>query len=109
MEEHPLAEATVLILDDYAWPDPYDPQRFEGLEAEVKRIYEDTDYAIILGGFGFKGDLFDMPSRLRGHVKFYMELITNEEFINALLVKFVNYWCTLAEATLQLIGKYPIQ
>ena len=100
MVEHPLADATVETLDDYTWTDPYDPQRFEGLEEEVKRIYEDTDYAIVFGGFGFKGDLFDMPSRLRGHIKFYMDLITNEEFINALLEKFVNYWSSLAEATL---------
>lgn len=104
--EHPLAEATIETLEDYAWPDPYDPDRIEGLEEETRRIYEDTDYAIILGGFGFKGDLFDMPSRLRGHTKFYMDLITNEEFINALLAKFVSYWTSLAEVTLQLIGKY---
>ena len=64
MVEHPLADATVETLDDYTWTDPYDPQRFEGLEEEVKRIYEDTDYAIVFGGCGFKGDLFDMPSRL---------------------------------------------
>jgi len=106
MEEHPLAEATVETLDDYAWPDPYDPYRMEVLEKEAKRIYEDTDYALVLGGFGFKGDLFDMPSRLRGHANFYMDLLTNEEFVNALLAKFVNYWNSLAEVTLKLIGKY---
>jgi len=106
MEEHPLAGATVETLEDYAWPDPNDPQRMEGLEKEVKRVYEDTDYAIVFGGFGFKGDLFDMPCRLRGHMNFYMDLLTNKDFINALLGKFVKYWSALAEATLKPIGKY---
>lgn len=106
MAEHPLAKATVETLEDYVWPDPYDPQRMEGLEEEVKGIYENTDYAIVFGGFGFKGDLFDMPCRLRGHTNFYMDLLINEEFINALLEKFVDYWTSLAEATLKPIGKY---
>ena len=106
MAEHPLAKATVETLEDYRWPDPYDPQKSEGLEEEVKRIYEDTDYAIVFGGFGFKGDLFDMPCRLRGHTNFYMDLLINEGFINALLDKFVDYWSSLAEVTLKPIGKY---
>jgi len=106
MVEHPLENATVETMDDYEWPDPHDQERFEGLEEETKRIYEETDYAIIFGGFGYKGDLFDMPSRLRGHVKFYMDLIINENFVNRLLEKFVNYWSVLAEETLNRIGKY---
>ena len=47
MADHPLTNATVETLDDYRWPDPFDPQKMEGLEEEVKRIYEDTDYAIV--------------------------------------------------------------
>ena len=106
MVEHPLAEATVETLEDYIWPDPYDPQKMDGLVEEVKRIYEQTDYAIVFGGFGFKGDLFDMPCRLRGHTNFFMDLLLNEEFINALLEKFVNYWSSLAEVSLKPIGEY---
>ncbi|MBM4324628.1 MAG: uroporphyrinogen-III decarboxylase [Deltaproteobacteria bacterium] len=106
MVEHPLSNATLETLEEYQWPDPYDPFRIEGLEEEAKRIYEDTDYAIVFGGFGFKGDLFDMPCRLRSHTNFYMDLLLNEDFINALLKKFVKYWSALAEATLKPIGKY---
>lgn len=47
-----------------------------------------------------------MPCRLRGHTQFYMDMLLNEEFINALLDKFVDYWISLAEATLKPIGEY---
>ena len=104
MVEHPLARATVKDLDDYPWPDAYDPQRMEGLERETKRFYEDTPYAIVLAGFS--ESLFGLPSWLRGHAQFYMDLVSNEEFVNVLLDRLLNYWKSLADIALQLVGKY---
>jgi len=104
MIEHPLARATIKDLDDYPWPDPYDLRRVEGLEKEAKRLYEDTPYAIVLSGFS--ESLFGLPSWLRGHAQFYMDLVSNEEFVNALLDKLLNYWKSLADISLQLVGKY---
>lgn len=104
MVEHPLARATVKDLDDYLWPDAYDSRRVEGLEKEAKRLYEDTPYAIVLSGF--TESLFGLPSWLRGHAQFYMDLVSNEEFVNVLLDRLLNYWKSLADIALQLIGKY---
>jgi len=104
MIEYPLAHATVKELDDYPWPDPYDPRRVEGLEKEAKKLYEDTPYAIVLSGFS--ESLFGLPSWLRGPTQFYMDLVSNKEFVNALLDRILNYWKSLANITLQIVGKY---
>ena len=48
---HPLAEADIDDLEKYPWPDPYAPGRGEGAHATAKRLYEDTDLALV-GRFG---------------------------------------------------------
>ena len=49
----PLADATITDLDTFAWPDPDDPGRYEGLAEEVKDVYNSTPYALV-GCSGFQ-------------------------------------------------------
>jgi len=104
MYEHPLAEATIEDLDKYSWPDPDDPERVEGLKEKAEDIYKNTDYAIVLSGFG--ECLFGLPSWLRGHVQFYMDLLTDKKFVSALLDRILEYEIRLAKNALKQVGKY---
>jgi uroporphyrinogen decarboxylase len=104
MIESPLAKANLDDLENYDWPDPRDPKRINGLKEEAKRLYEMSPYALVLNGFS--ESLFGLPSFLRGHEQFYMDLILNPRFINNLLDKALNYAKGLAETVLELIGEY---
>ncbi len=47
----PLANATLDDLKKYPWPDPHVPGRLEETAASAKRLYEETDLAL-MGRFG---------------------------------------------------------
>ncbi|MBC7189541.1 uroporphyrinogen-III decarboxylase [Candidatus Aerophobetes bacterium] len=104
MVQHPLAQATIQDLDRYSWPDPEDPSRVEGLKEKAKDLYEHSDYAIVLNGFG--ECLFGLPSWLRGHAQFYMDLVADKDFANALLDRILDYEIRLAKNALREVGKY---
>jgi uroporphyrinogen decarboxylase len=105
MVEHPLAHTNIKELSDYPWPNPYDPRRIEGLEREAKRLYYETSYAIVLRA-GLIESCFAFPSWLRGYAQFYKDLVSNKEFINALLDELFNFIKALVDMVLQLVGKY---
>ncbi|MCD6574480.1 hypothetical protein J7K97_02230 [Candidatus Aerophobetes bacterium] len=104
MYEHPLANATLEDLDKYNWPDPDDPRRVEGLKEEAESIYNNTDYAIVLSGFS--ECLFGLPSWLRGHAQFYMDLLIDKKFATALLDRLLEYEIRLARNAFKAAGKY---
>lgn len=105
MYENPLAEArTVEDLHRYNWPNPEDPTRVEGLKEKAEDLYYNTDYAIVLNGFG--ECLFGLPSWIRGHAQFYMDLIADKDFANAFLDRMLDYEIRLAKNTLSEVGKY---
>ncbi len=104
MCRHPLAEATVEDLDKYKWPDPTHPRRLNGVKEEARALHEDTDYAVILDGFS--ECLFGLPSWIRGHAQFYMDLISDNKFVNQFLDRLLEYEIELVKYTLGKIGQY---
>ncbi len=104
MYEHPLAKAMVEDLDRYEWPDPTHSRRLKGLKEEARRLHEDTDYAVVLGGFS--ECLFGLPSWLRGHAQFYMDLISDSQFVSSLLDRLLDYEIKLAKHVLGQIGSF---
>jgi len=83
MVEHPLKNATIKELDDYPWPDPDDPGRYEGLEERAKELFENTEYAIV--GDARAGSLFERNWYLTGIERFLTDMLINQEFIEKLL------------------------
>lgn len=104
MYEHPLSEVMVEDLDSYNWPDPDDPKRVQGLKEKAKELYHNTDYAIVLNGFG--ECMFGLPSWLRGHAQFYMDLISNKAFVSKLLDRLLEIELRLAKNVLEATGRY---
>lgn len=90
-------------LDDYPWPDPYDPGFTEGLEEEARRLYEETDLAL-MGRFG--GPVMEMGTYLRGFENWLMDLILYPEFTKGLLNRIADIQITLDEAGIKAAGKY---
>jgi uroporphyrinogen decarboxylase len=82
----PLADATVDDLADFDWPDPYDPARWNGLRDEARRLYVQTDYALVAYRPKYNG-LFELCQVLRGTQQMLMDLLWNPSFAEALFWK----------------------
>jgi len=104
MIENPLANLNMERLGDYQWPDPHDPGRREGLEEEVKDLYENTDYALFLNAP--TSGIFEKSSALRGFENFYIDLIANPKFAEAIMDKMLEFYLAYWEEILPLVGRY---
>ena len=103
--EHPLARIdSVEGLNSYRWPNSRDPGRFEGLKEKVKRIYENTDYALLLSApyVGvFEGGYF-----LRGIENWFVDMATNHKFVEALIERILDFYLQYWDEVLSRIGSY---
>ncbi len=104
---HPLKEPDVDAVLAYPWPDPKNRVRFDGLRIKdrAKEIYENTDYAIVLGTT-FSGGVWGAASWLMGMADFMMAMLTDEEMIQCLFDKIVEQHVGQWDLMLGEIGKY---
>ncbi len=91
-------------LDSVQWPDPYDPGRVAGVREDAKRLYEETDYAVVadimcLGPF--EGACF-----MRGYEQFCMDLYWNRDMAHAILDKITQTDIQLWDLFLQQVEPY---
>jgi uroporphyrinogen decarboxylase len=94
----PMADfSNVSELEFYPWPDVAPPQRIEAMAAAAKRLYEETDRALLVGpcGLGF----FQIGWLLRGFESFAMDLVLNPPLAEALMERILElkmaYWGAL--------------
>ncbi len=90
-------------LDEYPWPDPHAPGRIDGLEEQARRLYEETDLAI-MGRFG--GTILEMASSLRGFEQWLMDLVLYPDFSRDLMNRIADIQIALDEAGIRAAGKY---
>jgi uroporphyrinogen decarboxylase len=101
--DHPLAGAsTASEVDAYRlpeWPDD-DLRR---LEAEAKRLFEQTDYAV-MGGFG--GAFLEAGQNLRGWGQFLIDIAADRPLAEALLHKVLANNLANVRRYLDAVGRY---
>jgi len=103
MIDHPLADAkSVDDIMDYDWPG-FDEPRIEGLEKYVRRLYEETDFALTMT---FGGNIFEISHYLRGMENFFIDLIANPEMACAVMDKILEIRLHRDKQILQAVGKY---
>lgn len=102
--ESPLAECTIEDLDKAVWPDPYDPERVDGLREEARELYENTGYAIV-ADIMCRGP-FELAVKLRGYEQFLIDLHTDPKFVMALLDKITETVVALWDVYLEAVGEY---
>ena len=100
---HPLAEATLVDLVSYPWPDPSAPGRGEGAAAEAKRLYEDTDLALV-GRFG--GPIVQTAIYLMGFQRWLECAACRPEFAADLLDRITDIAMALDRVGIEAAGKY---
>jgi uroporphyrinogen decarboxylase len=89
ISHHPLAEATLADLAGYPFPKGDDPSRFAGLRKEALRLQKETPYAIVSG---ISGVVYETCWYLRGLERWFMDLIADREFCEALLDQTLKFW-----------------
>lgn len=99
----PLAGArTPADIKSYDWPVLTD-QVLTRLQNEAKRLYQDTDYALV-GPFG--GAFLEGGQSLRGWANFLMDLSANRVFAEALLDRMLDHYLQEVERYLDAVGDY---
>lgn len=101
--EHPLKEGTVEELKRYAFPNPRDPARVEGLAEKARRLYDETDKALV--GAGPWG-IYELSYCLRGIEELYMDMATNLSYVEALAERVLEWHTGYYEALLDAVGPY---
>jgi uroporphyrinogen decarboxylase len=77
---HPLASVQdVSDTEEYAWPDPHDPERFKALKKSLDALGD--DYCILLSS----GNLFEQSWYLRGFKKFLMDLMVRRKLAECII------------------------
>jgi uroporphyrinogen decarboxylase len=89
ISHHPLADATIADLDDYPFPDGGDRSRFTGVREQALQMRKETPYAI---STGIGGVVYEICWYMRGLERWFMDMIQNPDFCEALLDKTLKFW-----------------
>lgn len=108
LHESPIKGPHEENLEEFDWPDPYESVRYEGLEEEAKRLYENTDYCIAADHLTplFGEGLLERAWYLRGFQEFLKDMILHPNFVDALLKKLHQIQIAHFGEVLERIGDY---
>lgn len=100
---NPLPEPSLKAIEDFPWPDPLDPARYDGIADAVKNLHETTDYAICarLGD-----NVWEQANYSAGQANWLELLVTNPDFCVALMERMARIQKTIYMEGLARIGKY---
>lgn len=101
ISHHPLAEATIEDLADYPFPKGNDPTRFTGVREQARRRRDQTPYAI---STGIGGVVYEICWYMRGLERWFVDMIENPAFCEALLDKTLAFWMDYYDSFLAEVG-----
>jgi uroporphyrinogen decarboxylase len=102
MVDYPLANASLEEIQDYNWPDPFDPGRTAGLADFVRRIRRETDKAIMAK---FSNSIWEQSWWLRGMQLWMVDLVANPEICCAIMDKTCELAMQFAQVGIDAIGE----
>jgi uroporphyrinogen decarboxylase len=103
--DNPMKQPTIDALRRYPFPDPDDPGRYEGLQEEARKLYEETPYAIV-ADYPTGAGVFDQAWRLRGMEELLFDMLENAEFCQALFERMGDWYQKVYERYMQEVGPY---
>ena len=103
---HPLAEAsTIEDLRTYPWPDGRRLFRVDGLAERARRLFEETDYAIVARN-PFSPGFVDRACQLMGTENFLVGLHAMPEVVKSILGHIFDVYLAVFEGFLGQVGPY---
>ncbi len=88
ISHHPLADVTVNELKDRPFPNGADPTRFTGVRKKALKIRQ-KNYAL---STTIGGSMYEYGWYQRGLERWFMDMIENPDFCEALLDKMLAFW-----------------
>jgi len=101
ISHHPLAKATIEDIAAYPFPKGDDPGRFAGLRQRALELRNQTPYAVVSG---ISGVVYEICWYLRGLEQWFMDMLTQPEFCEALLEQTLKFWLDWFRAFLDEVG-----
>ena len=95
MFDHPLKDAqTIADIENYPWPNPVDPARFQGMAERARHAAEVEGQAVFMGGLS--AGIMEMAAWMRGFANYFSDFAMNEKLLIALMSKVMElkmaYW-----------------
>jgi uroporphyrinogen decarboxylase len=101
----PLKTAeSIDAIEAHAWPDPEDPAQFAGLKERARVLYETTGY--VLGADAIKAGPLMSCLQIRGYEQFFIDMVVNPEFSDALMTKVTDLLCRMWTRYMEAVGPY---
>lgn len=100
----PLEGATVEDVLKYRFPDPDDPGRYRGVKERAKRLYEETDYAVVAGHSMF--GVFELGCWLCGFNDFLPRLAVDKKFVHIFFGRVLEIQKAIVGKYIDLVGPY---
>ena len=101
ISHHPLAEATLEEVEAYPFPDGGDPTRFTGVREKALSIRQNTPYAL---SSAICGVTYEICWYMRGLERWFVDMMENPAFCEALLDRTSQYWVDWMEGFLGEVG-----
>ena len=101
ISHHPLADAGVADLNDYPFPDGSDMSRFSGVRDVALELSKETPYAL---STGIGGVVYEFCWYMRGLEQWFLDMIENPAFCEALLEKTLKFWIDYYSGFLAEVG-----
>ena len=98
-----LAEGSLEDIRKYAFPDPRDPARFEGLMETTCNLYKTTDYALV---GALLPNLYYTAWVLRGMQQFTEDIMLKPDLADYLLDRITDYYMAFLDEFLSRVGPY---
>jgi uroporphyrinogen decarboxylase len=106
LTQPPLAnDISISKIEQFPWPDPYDPVRVNGLKEEIEHLYHNTSYAIVAHRPVY-GNLWEMTRALVGMENALLMTVTDHDIFDALLGKLTEVLDGFYDAFLSVVGPY---
>jgi uroporphyrinogen decarboxylase len=103
--EFPIQEISMEALDAYHWPEPDPPEVVATLREQARRLYDETDYALIGSGV-IGGGIFEQPCRTVGLEAFMMAMVTDRAFAERLMDRITDIYIESVDRYLGQVGEY---
>ncbi len=101
ISHHPLAEATVQDIARYPFPTGNDPTRFTGVREQALTLRGSSDAAICTA---IGGVVYETCWYMRGLERWFMDMLENPGFCEALLDRVLEYWLGFYDGFLGEVG-----
>jgi len=89
ISHHPLAKATIRELESYPFPRGDDPSRFLGLRERAQAMRKNHCFAL---SSGICGVTYEICWYLRGMERWFLDMVENPAFCEALLDRTSRFW-----------------